>query len=91
MIYFHLSVSTAGIDTGHHEIANMEKQRCIPSDLSLTIVLVLLPDLKRKGFYFYFVFIFLGTSQLLLKNQYMQLFTYFELNSMSSCCRALVG
>lgn len=81
-LFLPLLVSTAGGDTGHHEVANMEKQRCIPFDLSLAIVS--LADLKGKGFFnFFLFFIFLGTSQLLLKNQYMQLFTYFELNLMS--------
>lgn len=78
-----LLVSIAQGDTGHHEVASMKKQRCIPFGLSLTIVLVLLADLKGQGFFLLFIFIFLGTSQLLLKNQYVQLSTCSELNLMS--------
>lgn len=51
-----LFVSTAQSDTGHSQVANMKKQRCIPFGLSLTIVCFTCRSEGEESCFFFFFY-----------------------------------
>lgn len=74
-------VSIAHAATGHHEIANVKRQRCIPLGVSLTI-LTLLAVRSGKGFSWGLGIFFVWRLRVITKKSIHTAF-HFDLNLIS--------